>query len=82
MLLEIQMVDTDTGEVLYRRQAVYACQFLKNDTAFKLMHNVCESAVRGIRYKKCNSIELKIRFCEASANNSAELPFKEFANVY
>ena len=46
MLLEIQMVDTDTGEVLYRKQAVYACQFLKNDSAFKLMHNVCESAVR------------------------------------
>ena len=52
MLLEIQMVDTDTGEVLYRKQAVYACQFLKNDAAFKLMHNVCESAVRGIQIRK------------------------------
>ena len=82
MLLEIQMVDTDTGEVLYRRQAVYACQFVSNDAAFKLMHNVCESAVRGIRYDKAKSIELKIRFCEATHNNSAELPFKEFANVY
>ena len=82
MLLEIQMADTDTGEVLYRKQAVYACQFHKNDTAFNLMHKVCESAVRGIRYKRANSIELKLRFCEAAANNSAELPFKEFANVY
>ena len=75
MLLEIQMVDTDTGEVLYRKQAVYACQFHKSDSAFKLMHNVCESAVRGIRFKKCASIELKIRFCEPLNCNSPQLPF-------
>ena len=69
------MIDTDTGDILYNQDKILACQFTKNDTAFKIMHNVLESCVRGIRYNKCQSIELKIRFCEPKIGNSAQLPF-------
>lgn len=78
MNLQIRMVDIDTGEVLYNQDKILACQFVKNDTAFKLMHKVLESCVRGIRYNKAQSIELKIRFFEPKIGNSAQLPFEVF----
>ena len=77
MNLKIQMVDTDTGELLYNQEKILACQFTKNDTAFRLMHNVLESCVRGIRNRKCDSIELKIRFYEPKLGNSPHLPFTD-----
>lgn len=77
MNLSIRMVDTDTGEILYNQDKILACQFTKNDTAFNLMFNVIRSCVRGIRYDKAKSIELKIRFCEPKIGNSAELPFQD-----
>lgn len=75
MNLKIQMVDTDTGELLYNVNKQLACNFSKNDVAFNLMHKVLESCVRGIRYRKSNSIELKIRFCEPEIGDSSSLPF-------
>jgi len=75
MNLRIQMVDTDTGEILYNQEKILACQFVKNDTAFNLMHKVLESCVRGVRGDKARSIELKIRFCEPRIANSPQLPF-------
>lgn len=71
------MVDTDTGELLYNQDKILACQFTSNDVAFKLMHKVLESCVRGIRSNKAQSIELKIRFCEPKVGNSAQLPFND-----
>ena len=77
MNLKIQMVDTDTGEILYNQEKILACQFHKNDTAFNLMHKVLESCVRGVRCdpKEPRSIELRIRFCEPRIGNSPQLPF-------
>lgn len=69
------MTDCETGEILYNQEKILACQFVKNDTAFNLMHNVLESCVRGIRSNKVNKLELKIFFSESNLGNTSQLPF-------
>lgn len=71
------MIDRDTGEILYNQDKVLACQFVKNDTAFNLMHKVLESCVRGVRFRKCEHINLSIDFCEPLKGNSPEIPFQD-----
>lgn len=71
------MTDVDTGEILYNQHKVLACQFDKRDTAFRLLHNVCESCVRGVRLKHKKGIELQVRFSEDLIGNTPFLPFKD-----
>lgn len=69
----IRMTDKDTGEILYDKHKILACQFHRNDTAFKLFHSVMESAVRGIRGNRCKSLSVQFDLCEG--RDSLNLPF-------
>lgn len=69
----IRMTDKDTGEILYDKHKILACQFHNNDTAFKLFHSVMESAVRGIRGNRCKSLSVQIDLSEG--RDFLNLPF-------
>ena len=74
MNLRLQMVDADTGEILVTRYKEFACSFAtKNDAGFRTCVEWCMSAVRGVRMKKANNIELRIGFSENQG--SLFLPF-------
>lgn len=69
----IRMTDKDTGEILYDKHKILACQFHHNDTAFRLFHSVMELAVRGIRANRCKSLSVQFDLCEG--RDSLNLPF-------
>lgn len=64
MNIRLQMIDTDTGEILATKYANYALNFgLKNDAGFILIMNWVHSCVRGIRTTEHKNIELRVGFC-------------------
>ena len=74
MNVRVQMVDTDTGEILGTKYSNYALNFnTKNDAGFIMIMKWVQSCVRGIRVAHHNSIELRVHFCEEK--ESLNLPF-------
>lgn len=74
MNLRLQMVDTDTGELLAHKYCNYALNFsTKNDAGFILIMNWVQSCVRGVRTTDHQNIQLQIQFCEEK--ESLFLPF-------
>ena len=74
MNIRVQMIDTDTGEILGTKYANYALNFgTKNDNGFVFIMRWVQSAVRGIRVAHHKSIELRIGFVEEK--ESLFIPF-------
>ena len=74
MHLRLQMIDTDTGEIICTRYKEYACSFgVKNDAGFRVLMEWCMSAVRGVRTTDHKSIELRFHFAEKQG--SLPIPF-------
>lgn len=72
----IEMADKDTGELLYRRQCNYACNFISGDTGRKFLVSVIDSCLRGVRSSEHKQINLNISFSEPKQNDYvAEIPF-------
>lgn len=74
MDVDIRMVNMDTGEVFYNQRRSLVCQFTNNDVGRKLLKDVVDSAIRGVRIKSC-PIELRIRLADPTKDNSWTLPF-------
>ena len=65
MNVRLQMIDTDTGEILATKYANYAFNFAyKGDVGFTTIINWAHSCVRGIRNTEHKNIELRVGFCE------------------
>lgn len=65
MILNLKLVDTDTGEIISNICKDYACNFsTKNDAGFRFLMEWCMCAVRGVRMTEHKHIELRIHFSE------------------
>lgn len=65
MNVRVQMIDTETGEILGTKYSNYALNFnTKNDAGFVHIMNWIQSSVRGVRVAKHKGIELRVNFCE------------------
>lgn len=74
----VEMADKDTGELLYRNKATYACNFVSNDTGRKFISKIIDSCLRGVRQSEHKNINLSISFCEPKENEFVELiPFTD-----
>lgn len=74
MNIRLQMVDTETGEIIGSSFKQYALNFAtKNDAGFTFIMRWIQSAVRGIRSTDHKHIEVKIFMEEESM--SLGLPF-------
>ena len=69
MNLKLQMVDTDTGEILAHSYHNFALNFNnKSDAGFRCLLAWCQSCVRGIRIKGRKNLDLNIHFAEEVAS--------------
>lgn len=74
MNIRLQMIDTDTGEILATKCCNYVLSFAtRNDSGFKLIMNWIHSCVRGVRISDHKSIELRVHF--EQEKESLFLPF-------
>lgn len=88
MNVRVQMIDTDTGEILGTKYACYALNFeTKFDKGFEFLMRWLQSSVRGVRVARHKGIELRVHFSEEK--ESLFLPFnqsleeaKEIASSY
>lgn len=65
MNIRLQMVDTDTGEILAHMYHNYALNFnCKDDAGFRCLLAWCQSCVRGIRINGKKNLDLNIHFAD------------------
>ena len=65
MNLRLQIVDTDTGEILAHVYKNYALNFnCKDDAGFRCILAWCQSCVRGIRLNGKKNLDLNLHFAD------------------
>lgn len=65
MNINIQMFDKKTGDLIAKRSANYALNFVtRNDSGFECIMKWVQSCVRGVRLTEHKEIELRISFDE------------------
>lgn len=73
MIIDLVMSDCETGEILWRCNRGFACNFVKNDAGRILIQKMIDSAIKGVRSSEHKKINCSIILSEPQIMS---LPFE------